>query len=283
MPSGTREDVERITANDVRSFWRTWYRPNNATLIIAGDLTVPEALAKATAAFGSWSRGTLPAIRSVTAPAASPTTITLIDKPRAAQSSFRIGGIGVARNTPDYYALQVMNTALGGSFTSRLNQNLRETKGYTYGASSGFAMRREAGPFTARAEVVAAKTDSALLEFLHELTAIRTPMPAAELAKTKTYLQLSYAERFETSGDLAREIAALVPVGIPLSSLRQYQSRMAAVTRRDVQRVAQRHLNPASLVIVIAGDTTSLAPALRALNVAPVTARDARGRPIITP
>ena len=283
MPAGTRDDVERMSANDVRSFWRTWYRPNNATLIIAGDLTVAEALMKASAAFGTWSRGTLPVLRTVKAPAAAPTTITLIDKPRAAQSSFRIGGVGVARSTPDYYALQVMNTALGGSFTSRLNQNLRETKGYTYGASSGFAMRREAGPFTARAEVVAAKTDSALLEFLRELNVIRSPMPATELAKTKTSLQLSYAERFETSGDLAREIATLVPVGIPLSTLRQYQARMAAVTRGDVQRVAQQHLNPASLTIVIAGDTATLAPALRALKIAPVTVRDARGRPIITP
>lgn len=283
MPLGTREEVERLTANDVRSFWRTWYRPNNATLIIAGDLTVPEALAKASAAFGTWSRGALPAIRPVKAPAAAPTTITLVDKPRAAQSSFRIGGIGVARSTPDYYALQVMNTALGGSFTSRLNQNLRETKGYTYGASSGFAMRREAGPFTARAEVVAAKTDSALLAFLQELEAIRAPMPAAELAKTKTYLQLSYAERFETAGDLAREIAALVPVGLPLTTLRQYQRGVAAVQSRDVQRVAQQHLQPKALTIVIAGDTASLAPALRALKVAPVTVRDAKGRPIITP
>src|SRR4029434_10068852 len=113
------------------------------------------------------------------------TTIYLVDKPGAAQSSFRIGGVGVARSTADYFPLTVMNTFRGGSCTSRLNQNLRETKGYTYGASSGFAMRRTPGPFTASAEVVAAKTDSALIEFMKEIRAIRDTVPKTELEKAK--------------------------------------------------------------------------------------------------
>src|SRR4029079_10060435 len=118
-------------------------------------------------------------------PKPTATTVYLIDKPGAAQSSFRIGTIGVPRSTKDYFALTVMNTILGGSFTSRLNQNLREAHGYTYGASSRFDMRRSAGPFTASAAVVAAKTDSGLIQFMKELNAIRDTVPAAELVKTK--------------------------------------------------------------------------------------------------
>jgi zinc protease len=281
--SGTREDAETITREDVRTFWNTWYRPNNATLVIVGDLTLADALAKATAAFGPWTTATLPVIAKVTPAAARATRIFVIDKPKAPQTSFRIGGIGVARTTADYYPLMVMNTALGASFTSRLNNNLRETKGYTYGAGSGFSMRREPGAFTARAEIVAEKTDSALVEFMKELKGIRTPMPAAELAKTKRYLQLGYAEGFESTGDIAGQIAALVPYGIPLSALGRFNGGIGAVTTADVRRVATRYLDPNKLAIVVAGDRASILPALQALKIAPVEVRDAKGRGIITP
>ncbi len=281
--SGVREDVESITRDDVSAFWTTWYRPNNATLVIVGDLTVADAMARATAAFGRWSRGELPALKPGAQAGTSATRIIIVDKPKAAQSSFRLGGIGVARTTKDYYPIMVMNTALGGSFTSRLNQNLRETKGYTYGASSGFTMRREPGAFTARAEVVAAKTDSALLEFMKEVRSIREPMPATELAKTKRYLQLGYAERFETPGDIAGNIAALVPYGIPLTSLNTFNAGIGLVTGSDVQRVARQYLDPTKLTIVIAGDRASIEPALKVLKIAPVEIRDAKGQPGITP
>ncbi len=282
-PSGTREDAETITRDDVRTFWNTWYRPNNATLVIVGDLSLADAVAKATATFASWTPETLPVLPKVTPAAAGSTRIYVVDKPKAPQTSFRIGGIGVARTTADYYPLMVMNTALGASFTSRLNNNLRETKGYTYGAGSGFAMRREPGAFTARAEIVAEKTDSALVEFMKELKGIRTPMPAAELAKTKRYLQLGYAEGFESTGDIAGQIAALVPYGIPLSALGRFNGGIGAVTTADVRRVATRYLDPSKLAIVVAGDRSSILPALQALKIAPVEVRDAKGRGVITP
>jgi predicted Zn-dependent peptidase len=282
-PSGTREDAETLTRDDVVAFWKSWYRPNNATLVMVGDITVAEAVARATTAFGTWERAALPTLAKNAPPAASATRIYVIDKPKAPQTSFRLGGIGVARTTKDYYPLMVMNTALGASFTSRLNNNLRETKGYTYGASSGFAMRREPGAFTARAEIVAEKTDSALIEFMKELNGIRTPMPAAELAKTKRYLQLGYAERFESTGDIASQIAALVPYGVPLTALGAFNRGIGAVTAADVQRAATQYLDPAKLAIVVAGDRASIEPALKALKIAPVEVRDAKGRAAITP
>ncbi len=282
--AGTREAVESITRDDVVNFWKSVYRPDNATLVIVGDLSVANAEALAKRAFGGWTSGAATAaVAAVKAPAPQARTIYIVDKPKAAQSSFRIGSVGVARSTKDYYPLMVMNTALGGSFTSRLNANLRETKGYTYGASSGFAMRREEGPFVARAEVVAAKTDSALIEFMKEFDAIRKPLPAEELAKTKRYLQLGYADRFESTGDIASQIAALVPYGLPLSTLGAYERGMGAVTAADVQRVATRYLDPSKLAIVIAGDRASIEAALKATKIAPVEIRDLRGRRLPVP
>jgi zinc protease len=281
--SGTRESVEPISLDDVKAFWRTYYRPNNATLILVGDLSVSEAQALATNAFGTWERGTIPAVTYPPASPRSATAIHIVDKPKAAQSSFRLGGIGVARTTADYYPLMVMNTALGGSFTSRLNNNLREVKGYSYGAGSGFAMRRAAGPFTARAEVVSAKTDSALIEFMKELNDIRKPMPAAELAKVKRYLRLGYADGFETTTDIAAQVSSLVTYGLPLSTLGAFDAGIGRVTAADVQRVATRYLDPSTLTIVITGDRAQIEPALKATNIAPVDVRDMRGRPVIIP
>jgi predicted Zn-dependent peptidase len=282
---GTKETAQAVTRDDLQQFWSSWYRPNNATLVIVGDLTVAEAEALATRTFGGWARATLPAraVYASNAKAPPPRTIYIIDKPKAAQSSFRIGSVGVARSTPDYYTLQVLNTALGGSFTSRLNNTLREKKGYTYGAGSSFALRREAGPFTARAEVVSAKTDSALIEFMRELNAIKNPLPADELAKTKRYLQLGYADRFESTGDIASQIASLVPYGLPLSTLGAFNGGIGAVTGSAVQRAATKYLDPSKLTIVIAGDRASIEAGLKATKIAPVEVRDARGRPIITP
>ena len=282
-PRGTREDVETITRDDVNAFWKTWYRPNNATLVMVGDISIAEAEKRATAAFGAWQRGELPVLAKRAPVAATATTIYVVDKAKAPQSSFRLGAIGVARNTRDFYPLMVMNTALGGSFTSRLNQNLRETKAYSYGASSGFSMRREPGAFTSRAEVVAAKTDSSLIEFMKELTSIREPLPPAELAKVKKYLQLGYAERFESTADIAGQIAALIPSGIPLSSLGRFNAGVGAVTGSDVQRVAKRYVDPNKMVIVVAGDRASIEAALKATTIAPVQIVDSRGRRLPIP
>ncbi|WP_373063530.1 M16 family metallopeptidase [Gemmatimonas sp.] len=283
---GTKESTEGLTRDDVPAFWKTWYRPNNATLVIVGDLSVADAEALARRAFGSWTRGALPTLTAKPAPASAggkATTIYIVDKPKAAQSSFRLGGLGVARSTPDYYPLMVVNTALGGSFTSRLNNTLREKKGYTYGAGSSFTMRKEAGPFRANAEVVSAKTDSALIEFMREMKAIRDPLPADELAKAKRYLQLGYAENFESTGDIAAQLSQLIPYGLPLSTLSAFNAGIGSVTVQSAQRVANKYLDPSKLTIVIAGDRASIEPALKATGIAPVEVRDSRGRPVITP
>ena len=277
--TGDEPSTSAIQQDDVRRFYDTYFRPNNATLLVVGDVKPDDIERRIKALFGSWTRGTIPAPVYGQPAAAKETTIYLVDKPGAAQSSFRIGAVGVARSTQDYFPLTVMNTALGGSFTSRLNQNLRETKAYTYGASSGFAMRRAPGPFTASAEIVAAKTDSALIEFMKELRAIRDSIPAEELAKTKRYLQLQLPGRFETTGGIAGNLSGLVTYDVPLNFYNTYTQRIESVTQADVQRVAKQYIDPEKLAIVIVGDRKSIEPTLKATNIGNVVVVDIAGRP----
>ncbi|MGH7718947.1 MAG: M16 family metallopeptidase [Gemmatimonadaceae bacterium] len=277
---GTEASTKAITRADLQRFYRTYYRPNNATLIVVGDVTADDIERRVTRLFGGWQRGEVPAanVRESAKPTA--TTVYLIDKPGAPQSSFRLATIGVPRSTEDYFALQVMNTILGGSFTSRLNNNLRETKGFTYGAGSGFAMRRAAGPFTAQAEIVAAKTDSALVEFMKELTAIRDTVSATELGRAKRYLQLQLPGDFETTPDIAGQLVPVVLYDLPLDYYNTYVEQIERVTQADVQRVAQKYVDPRSMMVVIVGDRAAIEPGLRALNVGEVVIRDIEGRPV---
>ncbi len=274
--TGTESSIATISRGDLKSFYDTHYAPNNATLLVVGDVKPDDVERRAQALFGAWARRDVPA--PTTAPVTRPnaTTLVLIDKPGAAQSSFRLGGIGVPRSTQDYFALQVLNTILGGSFSSRLNQNLRETKGYTYGANSGFAMRRQAGPFTASAEIVSAKSDSALIEFLKELRAIRDTVPSDELAKAKRYLQLSLPEDFETTGSIAGQFLPLITYGIPLDFYNSAVQSIGAVSQADVQRVARQYVDPDKLTLVIVGDRKSIEPGLRALRPGEIIIRDVR-------
>lgn len=278
--SGTEQTVQGITRDDIMRFYEAHYRPNNSTLIVVGDVSPADIERRVRALFGGWRRAPVPKVRYPTPRAASRTTLYLIDKPGAAQSSFRIGSIGVPRATADYFPIQVMNTILGGSFTSRLNNNLRETKGYTYGAFSGFSMRRQAGPFTARAEVVTAKSDSALLEFVKELSAIRDEVPAAELTKARRYLQLQLPGNFESTGDIAGELVPLALFGLPGNYYDAYSRHIDGVTAADVRRVARRYVDPANMVVVIVGDARAIEESLVKANVGTVVRTDLMGVPI---
>lgn len=274
--AGTEASVASISRDDLLSFYHSYYRPNNATLLVVGDVRPDDVERRAQAMFGSWARADVPVPTATTATAPKATTLVLIDKPGAAQSSFRLGGIGAPRTTSDYFALQVLNTILGGSFASRLNQNLREKHGYTYGASSGFGLRRNAGPFVAGAEVVSAKTDSALVEFTRELRAIRDTVPSDELANAKRYLQLGLPADFETNGSIANQMLPLITYGIPLDFYASAVQNIGAVTQADVQRVARKYVDPDHLTVVIVGDRKTIEPGLRALNPGTIVVHDVR-------
>jgi zinc protease len=278
--TGTEASTRAITRRDVQRFYQTYYRPNNATLIVVGDVTPDDVERRVRALFSGWTRANVPAPRFTDPPSGLATAIYLIDKPGAPQSSVRIGSIGVPRSTQDYFAILVMNTILGGAFTSRLNTNLRETHGYTYGAGSGFSMRRWAGPFTARAEVVGAKSDSALIEFMKELRGIREAVPESELEKAKRYLQLQLPSEFESTGDIASQLVPVVVHGLPLDYYNTYVQRIEDVTVADVQRVAQQYVDPTKFAVVIVGDRKAIEAGLRALNIGELSVRDIAGQPV---
>jgi predicted Zn-dependent peptidase len=197
--------------------------------------------------------------------------VYLIDKPGAAQSQIRLGALGVARSTPDYFPLRVLNTVLGESFTSRLNMNLREEHGYAYGASSRFDMRLHPGAFFAAAGVQTDKTADALKEFFVELARIHEPVPAAELQKAKNYLALQMPRNFETTRDTAAALSNAWIHGLPADYHTSYADRVRAVTAADVKRAADRYIHPDKVAIVIVGDRKAIEPAVKALNLGPIT------------
>src|SRR5919109_1948626 len=278
--TGTEASTRAITRRDVQRFYQTYYRPNNATLIVVGDVTPDDVERRVRALFSGWTRANFPTAQFTDPPSGRATAIYLIDKPGAPQSSVRIGSIGVPRSTQDFFSILVMNTILGGAFTSRLNNNLRETHGYTYGAGSGFSMRRWAGPFTARAEVVGAKSDSALIEFMKELRGIREAVPESELEKAKRYLQLQLPGEFESTGDIASQLVPVVVHGLPLDYYNSYVQRIEDVTVADVQRVAQQYVDPSKFAVVIVGDRKAIEAGLRALNIGELSIRDIAGQPV---
>lgn len=272
----TVEATQGLTRDQVAAFHRSTYRPDRATLLLVGDVDPAVMHPLVERAFGGWRAAGTPVqtVAAGNAPAIATTTIYLVDKPGAAQSEIRIGHAGVARNTPDYFALQVLNTILGGSFTSRLNQNLRETHGWTYGAGSGFSMRGEAGPFTARSAIVTAKTDSALIEFFRELNRIRTDaVGPEELEKAKRYLALGFPSDLETTQAVSGQLSDLVTHGIDPSFFANYVGGVMAVRGADVQRVANQYVRPGNAVVVVVGDRAQIEAGIRAANLAPVEIR----------
>jgi zinc protease len=270
--NGLPPAIEAFTAADLQAFYRAHYRPDNATLLIVGDVTAASAMPMLEKAFGSWkTEGMAPLVAAVpTAPQLKSRQVYIIDKPEAPQSQIRIGWVGVPRSTADYASLEVLNTVLGGSFTSRLNQNLREKNGYSYGASSQFDMRLSAGPFLAAAGVQTDKTAPALGEFFNELNAMLDPVPAEELTKAKNYVALSFPGEFETTGDLARKLEELVVYGLPDDTFAKFVGSVTGVTAMDLQKLAARYIQPDKMAVVVVGDRKTIEGPIRQLNLGPV-------------
>ena len=271
--NGLPATIEALTVDDLKTFYRSHFRPDNATLLVVGDLAPATALPMLEKAFGNWKAdGMAPLVADVpNAPQLTKRQVYLVDKPEAAQSQIRIGWVGVSRSTPDYAVLEVLNTVLGGSFTSRLNQNLREKNGYAYGASSGFDMRLSAGPFLAAAGVQTDKTADALKEFFNELNGILTPVPPDELAKARNYVALGFPGEFETTSDMARKLEELVIYNLPDTTFSDFVPSVTAVTAADLQRAAARFVQPERMAVVVVGDLKLIEGPIRALNLGPIT------------
>ncbi len=266
--NGTAETIRSISTSDLRAFYTASFQPKNAAILVVGDITADQAMPLLQSNFGGW-KSAAPAPPRTTLPTiAQPTTrqTYLVDKPGAPQSQIRIGWIGVPRATPDYFPILVLNTILGGSFSSRLNLNLREQHGYTYGASSVFDMRASAGPFLAAAGFQTDKTGEALKEFFNELNGILQPVPEDELARSKNYVALRYPTGFETTRDISRRLEDALVYHLPDDFFSRYVQNIQTVTAADVQRVAQKYIQPGRFAVVVTGDRAVVEPAIKALN-----------------
>ncbi len=269
---GTPTSIKSLTASDLKAFHAATFQPANATLIAVGDITADSIVPQLEKHFGSWRAGATPPSRPPVPAAPQPAQrqITIVDMPGAEQSQVRIGWVGVPRSSPDYFTLQVLNTILGGSFTSRLNQNLREEHGYSYGASSRFDMRLSAGPFFAGAGVQTDKTAEALREFFTELTEIGKPIPVDELNKATNYIAFGFPSNFETISDFSAQIEQLIVYGLPESYYADYVKNLQAVTAEAVQKAAATYIQPQRFLVVVVGDRKVIETGIRALNLGTV-------------
>jgi predicted Zn-dependent peptidase len=267
--AGTRETVEGLDDTAARRAYERMLDPARATLVVGGDLGGQDVVAIARELLGGWARH---------ASAAGPATVVdqgagtgrlvrVVHRPGSVQTEIRIGHPGLPRRVPDYHAVSVMSAILGGLFNSRLNMQLREAKGYTYGAGAGFDMRRGAGPFTARAAVNTEVTVPAVVDTIAELDRMRAgPVQDSELAAARDFLVGVFPLRFETPGAVVGALAGLSVHGLPLEELTEYRSRIEAVDIAAIEAAARTHLAVDRAAIVLVGDVDAFGSDLEAAS-----------------
>ena len=279
----TEESLKAVTRDDIVAFHKAYYQPGRALITVVGDTTAATAKPVIEKALAAWIKAgerpnfTFPAVAEPKA-----TTIFLVDKPGAAQSTFAIGRPGPPRNTPDYYALQVMNTMLGGMFQSRLNANIREEKGYSYGVSSSFGYGKGPGPFRTGGDIVTEKSDAALVEFMKELKGILGDRPISdeELGVAKDALIQRLPGTFASVSSINTALTTLWVQNLPDDYYQQYAKKIAAITKEDVLRVAKQYVTVDKLAIVIVGDRKVIEGPLKATGIAPIVYYDIEGNPV---
>lgn len=280
-PSGITSAIERIRVEDVARLHGSAYRPSSATVIAVGAASHDELVGSIERAFGTWrdSPAAGPSPEDDTGAewpsAGTAPRIVLVDRPGAAQTELRIGHLAAPRRTPDYHTLVVLNAVLGGQFVSRINLNLRERKGYTYGAHTGFDFRLRAGAFVLRTSVQTGATADAVRESIGEIAAIRSERPPTEqeLDLGRAALTRGYPRNFEATGQIARALSQLALYDLPDDTFDTFAPAIGALRVGDLKRAALTHLDPDRLSVVAVGDRARIAAALAALD---------RGDPIIT-
>jgi predicted Zn-dependent peptidase len=273
--------IKAVTRDDVVALHDEYFQPGRAIVTVVGDIDTAAAKAAVEKALAAWKQGgTKPAFDYPPIPDARGTAIYLVDKPGAKQSVFNIGLPGPPRDTPDYMALQVMNFILGGHFQSRLNANIREEKGYSYGVNSSFAYGKGPGPFRAGGDIVSDKTDAALREFMKELRGIQgeRPITDEEMQMAHDTLIQRLPNQFSSVSAIGATITSLYVQDLPADYYQNYAKAVRAVTKEDVLRVAKKYIDLNHLNIVIVGDRASVEGPLKATGIAPIVLLDQEGR-----
>jgi predicted Zn-dependent peptidase len=273
LPIGTEGSLRGMTLREVTSFHARAYRPGAATVIAVGDATHDELHRLVRAAFEKWTpaadAGAAPTdATAAQAPGATASRLAIANRSAAAQSELRIGHVGPPRATPDYHALLVLNMVLGGQFVSRINMNLREDKGYTYGARTSFDFRRAPGPFMLQASVHSDATADAVREAIGELRAIRgdRPVTREELEIGRAALTRGYPRNFETADQVGRAAVQLALYDLPEDYFSTFVPKVLALTEEDVTRAAAAHLDPSKLLTVVVGDREKIGTSLHRLE-----------------
>lgn len=282
----TEASVKAITLADVAAFHNAYFTPGHAVITVAGDVDPAAVRAMLEKAFAAWpAGGTKPDFKYPEPPPRKPRTIYLVDKPKAAQSVFSLGETGPDRSTPDYYALEVMNTILGGLFQSRLNHDIREEKGYSYGVGSTFEYGRGPGAFRAGGGIVTAKSDSALILFMQHLRGVQgsEPFTDDEMKQGKDALVQSLPQSFSSVNGVRSSISGIYLRDLPENYYQTYAAKVNAVTKEDLVRVANKYLDLDHMNLVIVGDRAAIEEALRKTGIAPIVHLTVDGKPVITP
>ena len=268
---GSASTVRSLGREDVESFYAARYQPSVSTLVIVGDVSVEGGLALARRVLGEWKGSAAESAPVVATPARSSRAVHIVPKPGAPQSELRMGHVGLPRSHPDYFPVLVMNSVLGGLFSSRINLNLREVHGYTYGAFSGYSWRRGPGPFVVSTAVKSDVTAESAREILLEIERMRADtISEEELSLATSYLGGVFPIRYETTEAIARALAALVAYRLPSDYFDSYRDEVRAVTLVDVLQAADRHLHPDELQLLVVGDPDVVREPLEALDFGPV-------------
>jgi zinc protease len=278
--SGTEESIKGMSREDLMNFWKTHYVPNNAALVVAGNIPIDQLKSLAESKFAAWKGGEITR-PEFGAPETTKAKIVLVDRPGAQQTMVRLEQMGVARNTPDYPAIEVMNSELGGLFSSRINLNLREEHGYTYGASSYFVYRRSLGYFVTGGGIRTDATAPAVTQILNEIhRMIDTQMTPAELSLTKDSQARSLPGMFEASYGAAGALSEIFMYGLAPDYFGTLPERLNAVTAQDAQAVAKKYLHPDQMILICVGDRAKIEPELVKLDLGAIEFRDADGKVI---
>jgi len=273
------ESIKKLSSKDLVDFHSTYYRPNNAILAVTGDVKLKDLMPKIQKAFGDWQKADVPAFSIPAVPAQQSSAIYLIDRPGSVQTVIQLGTLGIERTSPDYFAVLLADRVLGGGPSGRLFLNLREDKGYTYGAYSGFGSSKYRGTWNASSEVRTEVTDGAMKEFKYELSRLGTEkVPAEELENAKRAIIGSFALSLEQPASLLQNIITQKLYNLPADYWDTYPQKVTAITADDVQRVAQKYMDMGHLQIVAVGDASKTREILSKYGTVQVF--DAEGKPI---
>jgi len=276
--SGTTESIKAISREDLQHFWQQNYFPDDAALVVTGNIKLTALKPLLEKYFGAWKPGR-PTPAALGSPETTDAKLILVDRPGAPQTTLVCFSLGLARSTPDYATVEVMNTDLGGLFSSRINMNLREAHGYTYGAFSFFSYHRAPGPFLSGGDIRTDATAPATTELFNELKRMRdTQMTPAEMILSKDSIARSLPGRFERGTEAAATFAELFTYDLPLDYFSTLPERINAVTPEQAQAAAQKYILPEKMIVLTVGDRAKIEEDMKKLNLGKIEIRDTDGK-----